>query len=141
MSNKCQNSFAAEPCHDEDLSSNILQIHVMEDGNHSKSLNKKTDDVNSSDTENLVKLFACTNRDEIDHTFEEQLMNEKFSHSKSAANNLCLDEQQQLNHTEMKEVFHKALAQLLTTDPILGDLHPDITHSEVTVLVSSCNSW
>ncbi|KAF2363850.1 Ubiquitin-related domain [Trinorchestia longiramus] len=37
-----------------------------------------------------------------------------------------------LSHSEMKEVFRKTLAKLLSSDPILHDLHPDITHQEVS---------
>uniref|UniRef100_A0A6A7FQT7 U11/U12 small nuclear ribonucleoprotein 25 kDa protein-like n=1 Tax=Hirondellea gigas TaxID=1518452 RepID=A0A6A7FQT7_9CRUS len=35
----------------------------------------------------------------------------------------------------MKEVVQKALAQLLSSDPILGDLHADMTHQEVCGLL------
>lgn len=41
----------------------------------------------------------------------------------------------QLTHTEMKEVFRKALAGLIASDPILSDLHPDMTHQEVRAIM------
>lgn len=42
---------------------------------------------------------------------------------------------QQLNHPEMKEVFRRALSRLLADDPILHDLHPDLTHQEVAAML------
>lgn len=36
-----------------------------------------------------------------------------------------------LSHTELKKVFEGALSQLLQGDPILSDLHPQVTLEEV----------
>lgn len=49
------------------------------------------------------------------------------------AGSACSDDgPPQLSHPELKEVFRRALSRLLADDPILKDLHPDMTHQEVS---------
>ena len=50
----------------------------------------------------------------------------------SSGEHLC----NRLTHSQLKEVFHKSLKDLLTEDPILKDLHKNITHQEVRFEIS-----
>jgi len=43
-----------------------------------------------------------------------------------------IDNNSRLSHTEMKEVFCKAIEELFDRDPILNDLNSDITEQEVS---------
>lgn len=42
---------------------------------------------------------------------------------------------ERLSHAELKDVFQKALEHLLKNDPILTDLHPQVTLEEVSALI------
>ncbi|CAL4190851.1 unnamed protein product, partial [Meganyctiphanes norvegica] len=42
---------------------------------------------------------------------------------------------ERLSHAELKDVFQKALEPLLKNDPILSDLHPQVTLEEVSALI------
>lgn len=42
---------------------------------------------------------------------------------------------ERLSHAELRDVFQKALEHLLKNDPILSDLHPQVTLEEVSALI------
>ncbi|KAG0724776.1 U11/U12 small nuclear ribonucleoprotein [Chionoecetes opilio] len=44
------------------------------------------------------------------------------------------DEDKILSHAELKRFFQEAMSHLLESDPLLSDLHPQVTLEEVTAL-------